>query len=410
MPASHPVIEFLEFVEGQPNKSSTALLKNILQKCRMLTHAEAGTIFLLRRNREKTWLEPSCIQNDAIPVSRHDFLVPIKSHTVAGYVAQTGDTVVIDDVYAISPDKPFSFDAAWDKKRYRTKSMFCFALKNYRDKTIGVVQLINARPPNSVEPVSFEADVIDLVLPVSRAIGHAIERAEMLEKIKITNADLRRANRMLQTEREKVLDLQAQTEDAFQLSISLLAKAAEIHDEETGNHIIRVNEYCYFVAKTRGLPAQFCDDIHYSAQLHDVGKMSVDSAVLKKRGPLNPAEREEMDKHTIYGYQILSAAPRLQLGAEIALYHHERWDGTGYPRGISGADIPISARIVQLADIYDALRSTRPYKNAFTHAETVDIITKGDARVSPNHFDPDLLALFKNNHDAFDGIWQEWSD
>jgi hypothetical protein len=133
--------------------------------------------------------------------------------------------------------------------------------------------------------------------------------------------------------------------------------------------------------------------------------------VLKKKGPLDVAEREEMNRHTVYGFQILSASPRLSMGAEIALYHHEKWDGTGYPKGVGGETIPLSARIVQMADIYDALRSERPYKPSFSHEKAVEILTVGDDRIDPrSHFDPRLIDLFADNHRAFEQIWIKLKD
>ncbi|MFZ5914436.1 MAG: HD-GYP domain-containing protein, partial [Pseudomonadota bacterium] len=155
----------------------------------------------------------------------------------------------------------------------------------------------------------------------------------------------------------------------------------------------------------------FCDEIHYSAQLHDVGKMSVDQAVLKKKGRLDDGERTEMDRHTTYGHQILRDSPRLQMAAEIALNHHEKWAGGGYPAGLAGIDIPISARIVQVADVYDALRSERPYKRGFSHDEARNIILKGDDRLDPfEHFDPQLIELFADLHEGFARIWDDLRD
>jgi len=193
--------------------------------------------------------------------------------------------------------------------------------------------------------------------------------------------------------------------------VGLLARAAEILDEGTGNHIVRTNEYSFFIARHLGMPNDFCDEIHYSAQLHDVGKMSVDQAVLKKKGRLDDQERAEMDRHTTYGHQILCDSPRLQLAAEIALSHHEKWAGTGYPNGLGGTDIPVSARIVQVADIYDALRSERPYKAGFSHEKAMDIILKGDDRLDPHeHFDPKLIELFADTHLGFAKIWDDLKD
>ena len=159
------------------------------------------------------------------------------------------------------------------------------------------------------------------------------------------------------------------------------------------------------------MPKAFCDEIHYSAQLHDVGKMSVDVAVLKKKGRLDDDERAEMDKHPLYGHQMLNAAPRLGMAAEIALYHHEKWSGGGYPMGTAGDDIPLSARIVAVADIYDALRSERPYKPAFSHQKAIKIMLKGDDRIDPvSQFDPKLITLLHKEHRGLDKIYRRLKD
>jgi len=194
-------------------------------------------------------------------------------------------------------------------------------------------------------------------------------------------------------------------------TVYFLARAAQIYDEGTGNHTRRVNEYSYFLAQTVGMDQAFCDEIHYSAQLHDLGKISVDPLVLGKAGPLSESERREMDNHTVYGHRILGQSPHLAMAADIALNHHEKWDGTGYPNARRGEDIPLSARITQMADIYDALRTARPYKPAFDHATARSIIISGDARIdSAGHFDPRLIEAFGDTHADFDRIWRELSD
>lgn len=411
MAQKDPVLDFLAFVEGQGQTSLKRMLAKVLEKSRALTDAEAGTVFLVRQKGRQRYLEPMSMQNDAIRVRKRDFIVPVGEGTIAGYVAHCGRTVRVDDVYAIPARRPYRFDPTFEHPSYKTSSMFSFPLKNYQDEVIGVVQLINCKPRRRKTPVPFPASVEDLVMPIASTIGHSIERAQMMERIKQKNQALRDRNRRLDEQRRRIVDLQAETEDAFQLSIKLLATASEIHDEETGNHIVRVNEYSYFLAKRWGQPDRWCDEIRYSAQLHDVGKMSVDAAVLKKKGRLDPEERAEMDRHTVYGHRILKDNPRLAMGAEIALHHHEKWDGTGYPNRVAGQAIPLSARIVQMADVYDALRSERPYKPAFNHEMAVSIITEGDDRIDPNgHFDPALIELFANEHREFDRIWTRLAD
>ncbi len=409
--SEHPVFEFLKFIESQSGLSVERLLDRILLKSRMMSTAEAGTIFLIRTVRRRRWLEPVSIQNDVLRIRRTDFRIPVGGETIAGYVAGTGKTIMIDDVYAIAPDSPFHFNPANEHKRYKTGSMFCFPLKNYRDQIVGVVQLINARRPGVDLPVPFAPEINQLVMAISQTIGHCVERTQMMSQIKLKNQELRVKNRHMAEQQEKIIVLQAETEKAFQVSISLLSRAAEIHDEETGNHIFRVNEYSYQFARLLGMSEAWCEQIRYSAQLHDVGKMSVDSAVLKKAGRLTDQEKQEMDRHTIYGHRILSGTPRLEMAARVALNHHEKWDGSGYPGGKKGEDIPLEARIVQLADIYDALRSERPYKSSFSHEEALRILSEGDDRINPKgHFDPNLLAVFRKNHLRFARVWKKMQD
>ena len=164
------------------------------------------------------------------------------------------------------------------------------------------------------------------------------------------------------------------------MSIRLLARAAEIHDENTAHHVERVNEYSYFLATELGQPRAFCDVLRYSAQLHDVGKMSVNVAVLRKQGPLDDDERDEMMRHPIYGWEILSASDRLGMAAEIALNHHEQWNGGGYPVGRKGEQIPISARIVALADIYDAMTTVRCYQKPMTPRQALGLALHNEIR------------------------------
>ncbi len=187
---------------------------------------------------------------------------------------------------------------------------------------------------------------------------------------------------------------QASTEEAFIYTVNSLARASEANDEDTGDHIVRINEYSRAIAEAMDLPDEFVRTIHYSAQMHDVGKIHVNPAILKKPGKLTDEEFAEMKSHPVYGAKILGDSKRLSMAAEIALGHHEKYNGRGYPNGLSGEDIPLSARIVSITDVYDALRQARVYKPAFSHEKAMEIITKGDGRTDPAEFDPKVLAAF----------------
>jgi HD-GYP domain-containing protein (c-di-GMP phosphodiesterase class II) len=404
--------EFLEFIEAAKPESVEKLMHRVLLKSRELTGAEAGTIFIVRGRGRTTRLEAADSQNDVVSVEPASFVVPITTSSIAGYTAATGETVFVDDLYALTDDVPYTFDQSFDRRHdYRSRSMLSFPLLNFDREVVGVVQLINRRSDGSFGPLAFTDRQADLIVPVTHFLGSAIERTDMLHKIQAQNIRLRERNRTLIEQRERIAALQDETEDAFRLSINLLARAAEVHDSDTASHVLRVNEYSYFVARRLRMPVGFCDEIRYSAQLHDVGKMSVDGRVLRKRGPLDDDERAEMNLHPVFGHQILEASDRLQMAAAIALNHHERWDGTGYPNGRRGEEIPIEARIVALADIYDALRSPRPYKPGLSHDEARTIILEGDDRLDPEgHLDPALVSLFAEHHQGLAEIWERQTE
>lgn len=185
-----------------------------------------------------------------------------------------------------------------------------------------------------------------------------------------------------------------ETHDAFNYTIYTLARASEVNDEDTGNHVLRVGEYCAVLARELGLGGNYIDEIKTQAIVHDVGKIHIPAEILKKPSKLTVEEFEEMKKHPLYGAKILGEHVKFTMGKEIALCHHEKWDGSGYPQGLKEQAIPLSARIMTIADQYDALRNARPYKPAFEHDTVVSIISNGDGRTLPSHFDPDVLNAF----------------
>jgi len=187
-----------------------------------------------------------------------------------------------------------------------------------------------------------------------------------------------------------------------------LAKAGEFRDEGTGNHIQRMAHYCVAVAEELGLPPQTLDLLEYASPMHDIGKIGIPDAILLKPGRLTPEELEVMKKHTTIGHDILakSSSPYLQMAASIALCHHERWDGAGYPHGLSGEEIPVESRIVAIADTFDALTTVRPYKEAWPLERSFNYIRKNAGR----QFDPTCVEAFFNASERIGSIYQECAD
>lgn len=187
-----------------------------------------------------------------------------------------------------------------------------------------------------------------------------------------------------------------------------LAKAGEYRDEATGNHVVRMAKYSRQIAEALGLSERECDEIEYAAPMHDIGKIGIQDSILLKPGKFGSEEWVIMQQHTLIGHAILSNSQSryIQTGSVIALNHHERFDGSGYPNGISGKDIPLVARIVAVADVYDALISPRPYKNAWTANDAQDYLHKHVG----TQFDPICVEAFFERLDAIDSIHTNFSD
>ncbi|MDP1645513.1 MAG: response regulator [Thiobacillus sp.] len=223
---------------------------------------------------------------------------------------------------------------------------------------------------------------------------------------------LRRSQRCLSDRalwlEEQVMQATREVRTRERETLMKLAKAGEYRDEETGNHIIRMAKYARLIAEELKLTAMECDEVETAAPMHDIGKIGIPDLILLKPGRHTPDEQTIMRRHPLIGHEILTGSPSryLQMGAVIALGHHEKFDGNGYPQGLAGEDIPLPARIVAVADVFDALTSERPYKHAWSFQDALNYIQSESGR----HFDPACVRAFELRIDAVAAVMRELSD
>lgn len=388
------------------------LLERLLGAARRLSNADAGSIYI-RDEENPSLLHFSHTQNATLskrlPPGRKlpfaAFTVPIGPGSIAGFVAATGSTLNLPDVHRLPPDATYSFDSSFDRdNNYVTQSMLTFPLthraagEDEQDEVVGVLQLINARDEQG-RVVAFPEEDAHLMHLFADYAANAITQAQMI--------------------RSMILGMIA---------------VAELRDPtETGPHVKRVGAYAAEIyeawAVRRGLSGKTIDKnrdiLRLTAMLHDVGKVAIEDSILKKPGKLTAEERTRMEEHTTLGAQLLLREARSKYhaaAAEIALNHHERWDGAGYPSrtapraagtaepdratGKKGDEIPLFARIVAVADVFDALSSNRSYKKAWTEQDVVEEMKKS----SGTHFDPDIIQAFGDCLETLHAIRQRYPD
>ena len=268
------------------------------------------------------------------------------------------------------------------------------------------------------EARGFEVGAADFIQkPISPAIVQARVRTHL--QIKAYQDQLTERNAWLQGELNQRL---AQVDQLREATLHVMISFAEFRDEETGNHVRRTQEYVRTLAThlyEQGthdgvLTPSAIEHIAKSAPLHDIGKVAIPDHILLKPGRLEPDELIIMRGHAMHGWDMLNRASSrmgdqadfLHHAMDISRHHHEKWDGTGYPDGLAGEDIPLSARLMAVADVYDALISRRPYKDSMSHQRAVDYIHKGCG----THFDPTVVQAFNDSLDKFLHIARTWRD
>ena len=267
------------------------------------------------------------------------------------------------------------------------------------------VLVITAQPDHKLR--ALQAGAKDFIsMPFEQA--EVLARVHNMLEVRLLNRELHNYNEVLE---QRVRERTSELQESYLETICTLTRAAEYKDEGTGAHVQRISYYCRELARVLGLDQMFIDQIFFASPMHDIGKIGIPDYILLKPGEFTPDEWDIMQEHAMMGANILgnSKSPYLRMGAEIALNHHERWDGGGYPNGKRGEAIPLSARIMHICDVYDAFRSKRPYKPAFDHPKTMDIITRGDSRTQPDHFDPVVFAAFNQNHQTFRDIFEAYT-
>jgi HD-GYP domain-containing protein (c-di-GMP phosphodiesterase class II) len=379
-------------------KDLDTILDKILQEARRFTGAEAGSIFLAEGER----LRFSYVHNEQLfkKGETHksvyaNISLPISDESIAGYVALTGETLVIDDAYDLPGDRPFGFDSSYDERSgFRTRSVMSVPLKTQQGKLVGVMQIINPRDPEGAY-VTFGAEAQQFVSLFANTAAVNIERGLMTREI-----------------------------------ILRMMKMAEMRDpKETGAHVQRVGAYSAEIyqklAFSRGLDSAEVkttkDLIRLAGMLHDVGKVGISDAILKKPARLTHDEFSVMKMHTVMGARLFvtQTSELDQMCRVVALTHHERWAGGGYPgrvevntcqiaegEPLSGKDIPLVGRITALADVYDALSSRRSYKEPWPEERVLDVIQQESGR----HFDPAVVDAFFDIYDVIRAIRERYRE
>jgi len=354
---------FIYLTEVSTLSDSNEIIITLADMGRALTSSDRCTVWVVNDDKQTIWTQ--------VAHGIEPFELPINSGIVGDAIV-TQKKIIIDDVYQ---DK--RFNPTIDKKTgYKTKSMMVIPMFNHNDDIIGAFQVIN----NTRGKGHFDSRDMERLMLASTYAAETLISAQLGQEI-------------VDTQREVVFTMGA---------------IGESRSKETGNHVKRVSEYSELMALLYGLDSEEAELLKQASPMHDIGKIAIPDAILKKPGRFDVEEREIMNTHAELGYQMIknSERPLLKAASIVAYQHHEKWNGTGYPQGLKAEDIHIYGRITAIADVFDALGSDRVYKKAWSDERIFKLLEEERGE----HFDPHLVDLFFDNRDKFLAIRDKFQD
>ena len=347
------------------SRSREQMLSIILSQACDLTGAQAGSLYLVDRSSLR-FVAAQNAAMDASDVSRHLLGkdMPISAESLAGYVVLTGALMNVPDSLNLPGDAPFRVNRDFDARTgYRVRSILAIPLNCPDGECVGVLELFNRLGEHN-DPLAFPTQVSECLMSLASTAAIMLHNIGLQEQLHKVHLD----------------------------TIFRLSTIAEYRDADTGSHVQRVSRTSALLAGAMGLAGRQVELIQYASPMHDVGKVAIPDAILLKPGDLTSCQRKVMERHTLVGASIFDNPEDdiTAMARDVALYHHERWDGQGYPNELIGEAIPLPGRIVGLADVFDAIVSRRCYKASCS----LDVALNVLAEDSGKHFDPAVVNAF----------------
>ena len=343
------------------------MLHMVLRQARRLTGAESGNLYLRRKGTLRlAFTQNERLAPDEMAGRLHEQTGHVSEDSVAGYVASAGRGMNIPDSHKLPSGAPYRIAREMDAiTGYRSESILATPMRLIDGECVGVLEMINHIDANG-NVASFPEDRAEALDLLAFMAAGTIENAVARQHVKRANLNV-------------IIDLSV---------------AAEYGDDETAGHIVRVSAVSAMIAKGTGLPPSQVEMIRFAATMHDVGNVGIAEDILRKPGLLDAAERTTMQRHAEIGAEVMPHPLNdvVEAAATVALTHHERWDGKGYPEGLAGEEIPLIGRIVALADVFDALVSPREYREARSWNQALQIVHDE----AGGHFDPRVVRAFCN--------------